>query len=67
MGNLYEQTQTLQYVRDMILLEPENHPDNKLPLEDKLAKYPKNKSHVDDKAWGDFSDTKQPPKKKNGK
>jgi hypothetical protein len=47
MGNLYEQTQTLHYIKDMILLEPDNHPNKDLPLKDKLQKHQKDFSNID--------------------
>lgn len=67
MANLYEHTQTLQYIRDMIFLDPVDAPTDSRPLDERLAELPKNKSFVDDKSWGDFSDDNQTPKKKNSK
>lgn len=67
MANLYEHTLTLQYIRDMVFLEVIDESDKSETWDKELEKHPKNKSFVDDKAWGDFSDDKQTPKKKNSK
>lgn len=65
MANLYEHTLTMQYVRDMVFLEVVAESDKSETWVKELGKQPKNKSFVDDKAWGDFSDNEQPAKKKN--
>lgn len=67
MANLYEHTLTLQYVRDMVFLEVIDDSEKSETWVKELEKLPKSKSFVDDKAWGDFSDNKQSPKKKNKK
>ena len=67
MANLYEHTLTLQYIRDMVFLDPVGAPADNRPLNERLAELPKNKSFVDDKSWGDYGDDNQKPKKKNSK
>ena len=48
MANLYEQTNTLQYIRDMLFLDGVSETTSKTPLDKKLAKLPQNSSFVDD-------------------
>jgi|CXWL01.1.fsa_nt_gi hypothetical protein len=67
MANLYEHTLTLKYVRDMVFLEDIDESDISETWDKELEKAPKNKSFVDEKAWGIFNDNEQPPKKKNDK
>ncbi len=50
MSNLYEHTLTMQYVRDMVLLEPVDGPVDNRPLQEKLAKYSKYSGPIDDAA-----------------
>lgn len=49
MANLYEQTNTLQYIRDMLFLDRVDETTKKTPLDKKLSKLPQNSSFVDDR------------------
>ncbi len=67
MGNLYEYTETMKYVRDMVFLEVLDDTEKSKTWVKGLDKFPKNKSFIDDKAWGDFGDDKPLLKKKSTK
>jgi len=47
-GNLYEYTNTMQYVRDLIFLEPQDESSDKRPLKEKLVPFTETKSFLDD-------------------
>ena len=65
MGNLYEQTNNLLYIRDMVLLENEKEAKSEEPLKQKLAKQPKNKGPIDDRVFGKRQGDTEKPKNKN--
>jgi hypothetical protein len=48
MSNLYEQTNSLLFIRDMVLLGNEDEVSDEIPLATKLDKLPKMMSFVDD-------------------
>lgn len=47
MGNLYEHTQTMQLIKDLIVIEPEGKPGDDVPLKDKLNKLPSDVNPID--------------------
>ncbi len=65
MGNLYEQTNNLLYIKDIVLLENDKEKESSETLKQKLAKHPKNKGPIDDSEYGKWQDKTEQPKKKN--
>ena len=62
MGNLYEQTQTLLYIKDMIILDQEGKPSDSTPLEERLKNHPKDLNPIDSPATVFWHVKDKPPK-----